>query len=86
MYTSSLLEFPQITHKFMYQCWCPRIFQNRDKKSYRFYESSISASQPMYVALNTKNYNCSLMKAHWQQNLIETEDSHSNLALERIKS
>ena len=52
------------------KCWCPRQFQRQDKEQYRYYSHSDIQSQPMYVALNTKHFSKSLVKAHWQQQLM----------------
>jgi hypothetical protein len=73
MCTSSILEFPQIDIKYRIKPWCPRVFQRHDKLKYRFFEDTNTASQPMYVALNTPNFCNSIKKAHWQQSLARQE-------------
>lgn len=82
MFTSAVVEFPQIDSKFRQQNWCPRIFQRYDGKTYRYYESVDAAADPMYVAMNTPNYTRSIKKINWQQKLSRV---NAELASENIR-
>ena len=86
MHTSAVLEFPQIDRHFAIKCWCPRSFRQTEGRTWRCHERAGVVRDPMYAALNTRNFRDSLFKAYTQYKTdLESKEKYEEILQKELK-